>query len=88
MEILTEIIIAAFSLAGTVAGAYLANRRTSALVLYRLEQLEKKVDKHNTVIERTYALERKEALLAEKISVANHRIADLELGKQSGANII
>ncbi len=78
---MSEIIIALFSLAGTLAGAYFANRRTSALVLYRLEQLEKKVDKHNCVIERTYVLEKKEELLAEKISVANHRIADLESGK-------
>lgn len=76
-----EIIVAVLSLIGTLAGAYFANRKTSALVLYRLEQLEKKVDKHNSVIERTYVLEKKEELLAEKISVANHRIADLESAK-------
>lgn len=76
-----EIIVAVLSLIGTLAGAYFANRKTSALVLYRLEQLEKKVDKHNGVIERTYVLEKKEELLAEKISVANHRIADLESAK-------
>lgn len=75
------VIVAALGFAGTLTGAYLANRKTSALIAYRLEQLEKKVDKHNGVIERTYALEKKEELLAEKISVANHRIADLESGK-------
>ena len=72
------IIVAALSLAGTLAGAYLANRKSSALIAYRLEQLEKKVDKHNSVVERTYALEEKVALLDERQRVANHRIDDLE----------
>ena len=43
-----------------------------------LEELEKKVDKHNSVIERTYSLEETQAVLEEKIKVANHRIDDLE----------
>lgn len=73
-----EIIIAAFALVGTLGGAYLANRKSSALIAYRLEQLEQKVNKHNQVIERTYALEEKEVLLEEKMRVANHRIDDLE----------
>lgn len=73
-----EIIIAAFALVGTLGGAYLANRKSSALIAYRLEQLELKVNKHNQVIERTYALEEKEVLLEEKVRVANHRIDDLE----------
>ena len=45
---------------------------------YRIEQLEKKVDKHNSVIEKTFKLQEAASLLAEKISVANHRIDDLE----------
>lgn len=48
------------------------------LITYRLEQLEKKVDLHNNVIERTYRLEEDSAVLNEKMTVANHRIADLE----------
>ena len=72
------ILVAALSLAGTLAGAYLANRRSAALVAYRLAQLERKVDKHNQVIERTYALEEAVSLLDERVKVANHRIADLE----------
>ena len=54
-----EVIIAVLALVGTVFGAYLPNRKSAALLTYRLEQLEKKVDKHNSVIERTYALEEK-----------------------------
>lgn len=37
-----SIIIGVLSLAGTLAGAYFANRKSSALIAYRLEQLEKK----------------------------------------------
>lgn len=66
-----SIIIALLSLAGTLTGSFLAQRKSTALIAYRLEQLEKKVDKHNSVIERTYILE-------EKMKVANHRIEDLE----------
>ena len=48
------------------------------LQAYRLDQLEKKVDKHNSVIERTYELERKADVIDEKMKVANHRLDDLE----------
>ena len=41
------------------------------LIKYRIEQLEKKVEKHNSVMERTFRLE-------EQMKVANHRIQDLE----------
>jgi hypothetical protein len=37
------------------------------LINYRIEQLEKKVDKHNSVIERVYACEKREAVLNEEI---------------------
>lgn len=72
------IIVAALSLCGTLAGAYLANRKSSALIAYRLEQLENKVEKHNNVIERVFLLEKHEAVMNEEIKVANHRIDDLE----------
>lgn len=45
--------------------------KTRALMEYKLEELTKKVEKHNSVVERTYILE-------EKMKVANHRIDDLE----------
>ena len=75
---MSSIIVALVSLIGTVTGAYLANRRTAALLAYRLEQLEEKVDKHNCVIERTYELEKRADVFEEKIKVANKRILDLE----------
>lgn len=72
------IIVGILSLIGTLAGAYLANRKSSALIAYRLDKLEEKVDKHNSVIERTFKLEEQTAVIEEKIKVANHRIEDLE----------
>lgn len=72
------IIVGILSLIGTLAGTYFANRKSSALIAYRLELLEKKVDKHNPVVERTFKLEEQAAVIEEKIKVANHRIEDLE----------
>ena len=48
------------------------------LVVYRLEQLEKKVQAHNSLIDRMYKAEQEIKVIDEKISVANHRIEDLE----------
>jgi hypothetical protein len=73
-----SVLVAILSLVGTLAGAYLANKKSTALIAYRLEQLEEKVNKHNQVIERTYKLEEQEAVFEERLKVANHRIDDLE----------
>lgn len=61
------VIVAIISLLGTLFGSFGGTQ----LVKYRIEQLEKKVEKHNSIVERTYILE-------EKVKVANHRIEDLE----------
>lgn len=74
----TTIIVALLSLAGTLAGSFFAQRKSSVLIAYRLEQLEKKVQAHNNLVERTYHLEEQVVLQEEKIKVANHRIEDLE----------
>ena len=62
-----EIMIAVLSFAGTCIGSFSGMK----LVTYRIEQLEKKVEKHNS-----FAV--KIPILEEKIAVANHRIEDLE----------
>lgn len=72
------IIVAALALVGTLAGTYFANRKSAALIAYRLEELERKVQAHNNLVERTYKLEERTELQEEKIKVANHRIDDLE----------
>ena len=48
------------------------------MIEYRLDELTKRVDKHNNVIERTYRLEQDTAVQEEQIKVINHRIEDLE----------
>ena len=74
----TEVVVALVGLAGSSLGSLAGVVASAKLTAYRLEQLEKKVDKHNTVIERTYKLEETQAVMEEQIKVANHRIADLE----------
>lgn len=67
-EIMTEsIIISLLSMLGTAVGAFGGFRLTA----YRIEQLEKKVEKQSVGLQRLPVLE-------EKLSVANHRITDLE----------
>ncbi len=51
--ILVAVITAGFAF----LGVYISNRKQAALVAYRLEKLEEKVDKHNSVVERMYRLE-------------------------------
>lgn len=75
------IIVALLSLVGTLGGTLGGIFATSKLSNYRIEQLEKKVDKHNNIIDRTYKLEERSEILEEKIKVANHRIDDLESRK-------
>ena len=76
--IIVALITGGLALAGTLGGSYLANKKSAALIAYRLEQLEAKVQAHNNVIERTYRLEQHNEVQDEKIAVANHRIEDLE----------
>lgn len=72
------IVVAILSLIGTLVGSFGGIVTANKLVTYRIEQLEKKVEKHNNVIERVYELEKQEAVMDEELKVANHRIEDLE----------
>ena len=74
----TEIIVALIASGGGLLGSLVGVIASSKLTTYRIRQLENKVEKHNTVIERTYKLEETEAVMQEQIRVASHRIADLE----------
>ena len=64
-----EILVATLSFIGTCIGSWGGLKLRS----YRIEQLEKKVDKHNNFAERMPVVE-------EQIKVINHRIEDLERG--------
>ena len=74
----SAIIVGVLALAGTLIGSMLSNNKTQALVIYRLQQLEEKVNKHNNIVERMYRIEEKQMVMEEQIKVANHRILDLE----------
>lgn len=69
---MTDIIaVALVSLVGTLVGTFGGIITASKLTNYRIEQLERKVDKHNNFAERI-------PLIQNDIKVANHRIDDLE----------
>ena len=72
------LIVAALSFVGTLVGTFGGILTGTKLTNYRIEQLEKRVEKHNNVIERVYNLEKNEAVINEELKVANHRINDLE----------
>lgn len=74
----STIVIALISFAGTLIGTFGGIITSNKLTNYRIEELEKKVEKHNKVVERVYILEKDKAVFEEEIKVANHRIDDLE----------
>lgn len=83
------IIVALIGLAGTIITVIWGNKKNAEefakkskeqtdLTIYRIDQLELKVNKHNNLIERTYKIEQRLEVDEEKLKVANHRIDDLE----------
>ena len=79
--IVSSLISAAVAIIVCVITQHAQSKRTIALIEYKIEELTKKVEKHNNLIERTYELEKEARIHDEQIKVANHRIADLEAKK-------
>lgn len=69
--------IALLSLLGTLVGSLTGILTANKLTNYRIEQLEKKVDKHNSVIERVYDLEKRDAVIEEEIENTKQKIDDM-----------
>lgn len=63
----STIIVAILSLLGTLIGSLGGIVASNKLVIYRIQELEKKVEKHNSVIDRVYKLENHEAVIDEEI---------------------
>jgi hypothetical protein len=63
----STIIVAILSLLGTLIGSLGGIIASNKLVIYRIQELEKKVEKHNSVIDRVYKLENHEAVIDEEI---------------------
>ena len=83
--VIIAIITAGCSLIGVIITVVYGNKKTAKtvktqtdLTLYRIGELEKKQDKHNTLIERMYKVEEDIAILKEQHKVEKHRIKDLE----------
>lgn len=72
------IIAAALSAAAAIVVCMINNNKLISMVVYRLEQLEKKQERYNNVISRTYELEKNEAVIEEELRVTNRRIEGLE----------
>ena len=73
-EVVVALITLLGSAIGTIGGIFATNKMTA----YRIEQLEKKVDKHNQVVERMYKAEKNISVISEEIKNVNHRIEELE----------
>lgn len=65
------VIVAVLSMVGTLAGSFFSNNKTTALITYRIQQLEEKVNKHNNLVERMAIVER-------DLKTAYNKIDDLK----------
>lgn len=81
-----EVVISILSLLGTLGGSLGGVLVSSKLTNYRIEQLERKQEKYNTLIERTFKLEERAEVTDEKLKVVNHRLNDLEGGHSNDSH--
>jgi hypothetical protein len=64
---MVEIIVAVITVIGVIISNYFSNNSTRKLILYRIDQLEHKVNKHNNLIDRVYQLENRGNIIETKI---------------------
>ena len=62
-----SIIVAVLALVGTIIGSIAGILTANKLTVYRIDELEKKVEKHNTVVERVILMERDNATQWKRI---------------------
>lgn len=74
----SEVIVALVSLAGTLLGTFGGIMTSTKLTTYRIEQLEKKVEKHNSVVERTAVIEDNLKSVWHTISEIKGEIKDVD----------
>ena len=74
----SAVIVGGLAFLGTLAGAYFANKKQTAIISYRLEQLEQRVQAHNNLVERMYGCEARQDVAEERMDSYGHRISDLE----------
>ena len=76
--VIVALITGSLSLIGTLCGAYWANRKSAAVMEFRLQELEKKVDQHNNLIDRMYDAEAHIELLGAESARHNERLKIVE----------
>lgn len=64
---MAEIIVAVITVIGVIVSNYFSNNSTRNLILYRIDQLEHKVNKHNNLIDRVYKLEYRENIIEKTV---------------------
>ena len=72
-----ETMVSLLSLAGTLIGSIFGILTANRLTNYRIEALEKKVDKHNCIIERTAILERDTKTLYNRLDELREDVKDI-----------
>ena len=84
-EMIVALITGGCSLVGVIVSNIFANKKVQnsiethqAVTDEQLKDLTRQVEKHNSVMERTYIVEQRLEVLTERQKSANHRIADLE----------
>lgn len=73
-----SVVVAVIAFGGTVVGTFGGILASTKLTNYRLEQLEKKVDKHNDLVTRTYKLEECSSILVERVGRIDQRLSKVE----------
>lgn len=72
------IVVGVLAFIGTLVGAYCSNNKTVALVTYRLQALEKKVEQHNKVVERMLIAENEIKTMKKEIEKVEVEMHDFE----------
>ena len=82
----STMISALIAFAGSLIGTFAGIITSSKLTEYRLKELERKVEKHNSLVERMYLLEDRMNLQDERTRTADIRIRALEEERNEGKN--
>ena len=77
---MSEIIVGLLAMLGTIIGSGLSIFANQKLTNYKIDELKKTVEKHNSLVERTYRLEQHAAITDEKINVIEEKIKEVTHG--------
>ncbi len=70
-ESVIALLVAIIGALGSFGGVYVSNRKSQTLIAFRLQELEKRVDQHNNLVERMFRLE-------GRVTEAEHRLESMK----------